>query len=242
MVIWLVDEDGGIQSIKFSYKSSREYVSFDTTEFGVFVIGYDAEQIWENPFTDVSEDDWFYDAVKYVVQKEMFAGTSETTFEPNLTMSRAMLVTVLYRMDGTPEVSGSSKFADVLDGQYYTDAVLWATENGIVAGYDNGLFGTNDIVSRQQMATFLYRYAQYKGYDVSLVKGLENYTDSSTVASYAIRPMQWAVANGLINGTSATTLTPTGGATRAQVAVILMRFDEAIVIPAQEKAAEETEG
>ena len=242
LVIWLVDEDGGIQSIKFSYKSSREYVSFDTTEFGVFVIGYDAEQIWENPFTDVSEDDWFYDAVKYVVQKEMFAGTSETTFEPNLTMSRAMLVTVLYRMDGTPEVSGSSKFADVLDGQYYTDAVLWATENGIVAGYDNGLFGTNDIVSRQQMATFLYRYAQYKGYDVSLVKGLENYTDSSTVASYAIRPMQWAVANGLINGTSATTLTPTGGATRAQVAVILMRFDEAIVIPAQEKAAEETEG
>lgn len=242
LVIWLVDEDGGIQSIKFSYNSSREYVSFDTTEFGVFVIGYDAEQIWENPFTDVSEDDWFYDAVKYVVQKEMFAGTSETTFEPNLTMSRAMLVTVLYRMDGTPEVSGSSKFADVLDGQYYTDAVLWATENGIVAGYDNGLFGTNDIVSRQQMATFLYRYAQYKGYDVSLVKGLENYTDSSTVASYAIRPMQWAVANGLINGTSATTLTPTGGATRAQVAVILMRFDEAIVIPAQEKAAEETEG
>ena len=241
LVIWLVDEDGGIQSIKFSYNSSREYVSFDTTEFGVFVIGYDAEQIWENPFTDVSEDDWFYDAVKYVVQKEMFAGTSETTFEPNLTMSRAMLVTVLYRMDGTPEVSGSSKFADVLDGQYYTDAVLWATENGIVAGYDNGLFGTNDIVSRQQMATFLYRYAQYKGYDVSLVKGLENYTDSSTVASYAIRPMQWAVANGLINGTSATTLTPTGGATRAQVAVILMRFDEAIVIPAQEKAAEETE-
>ena len=157
-------------------------------------------------------------------------------------MTRAMLVTVLYRLEGDPTVTGRSSFTDVRSGAYYEKSVIWAAANGIVTGTDSTSFSPDAKVTREQLAAILYRYAQYKGYDVSLVKGLENYTDSSTVASYAIRPMQWAVANGRINGTSATTLTPTGGATRAQVAVILMRFDEAIVIPAQEKAAEETEG
>lgn len=241
LLIQLVDDDGDVQKIKCSYSTKGETVSFDTTNFGIFVIGYDADQIWENPFTDVKEEDWFYEAVKYVVQKGLFAGTSETTFEPNLTMTRSMLVTVLYRLAGSPEVEGSSKFSDVAPNAYYTDAVIWATQNGIVGGYDNGQFGTNDPVSREQMATILYRYAQHMEYDVSLVKGLNDYTDSNQVSSYAVRAMQWAVANGIINGTSSTTLSPQGSATRSQVAVILMRFDEEIAVPAEQKKEEGTE-
>ena len=239
LVIWLLDEDGTHSKIKCSYSERGKTVSFDTTEFGVFVIGYDAEQIWENPFTDVKEDDWFYEAVKYVVQKGLFAGTSETTFEPNLAMTRGMLVTVLYRLEGTPAVTGSSTFADVAPGQYYTSAVIWATQNGIVSGYGNGYFGTNDIVSREQMATILFRYAKSKDYDTSLVKDIGGFTDSDQVASYAKRALQWAYANGIIGGTSETTLSPKGSATRSQVATILMRFDEKIIVPAQEKAAKE---
>ena len=241
LLIQLVDDDGDVQKIKCSYSTKGETVSFDTTNFGIFVIGYDADQIWENPFTDVKEEDWFYEAVKYVVQKGLFAGTSETTFEPNLTMTRSMLVTVLYRLAGSPEVEGTSKFSDVAPNAYYTDAVIWATQNGIVGGYDNGQFGTNDPVSREQMATILYRYAQHMEYDVSLVKGLNDYTDSNQVSSYAVRAMQWAVANGIINGTSSTTLSPQGSATRSQVAVILMRFDEEIAVPAEQQKEEGTE-
>ena len=239
LVIWLLDEDGTYSKIKCSYSERGKTVSFDTTEFGVFVIGYDAEQIWENPFTDVKEDDWFYEAVKYVVQKGLFAGTSETTFEPNLAMTRGMLVTVLYRLEGTPAVTGNSTFADVAPGQYYTSAVIWATQNGIVSGYGNGYFGTNDIVSREQMATILFRYAKSKDYDTSLVKDIGGFTDSGQVASYAKRALQWAYANGIIGGTSETTISPKGSATRSQVATILMRFDEKIIVPVQEKAAKE---
>ena len=240
LLIQLVDDDGDVQKIKCSYSTKGETVSFDTTNFGIFVIGYDAEQIWENPFTDVKEEDWFYEAVKYVVQKGLFAGTSETTFEPNLTMTRSMLVTVLYRLAGSPEVEGTSKFSDVAPNAYYTDAVIWATQNGIVGGYDNGLFGTTDPISREQMATILYRYAQHMEYDVSLVKGLNDYTDSNQVSSYAVRAMQWAVANEIIYGTSSTTLSPQGSATRSQVAVILMRFDEEIAVPAEQQKEEGT--
>ena len=238
LLVWLVDEDGKIHEIKCSYSERGKTVSFDTTEFGTFVIAYDEDRIWENPFTDIKEEDWFFEAVKYVVQKGLFSGTSETTFEPNTTMTRGMLVTVLYRLTGSPEVKGQSNFTDVEPGKYYTNAVIWAVQNGIVSGYGNGLFGTNDIVSREQMATILFRYAKAKGYDTSLIKDIGGFTDSDQVASYAKRAMQWAYANGIIAGTSETTLSPKSSATRAQVAVILMRFDEKIVIPAQEKAAE----
>ena len=240
LVVWLVDAGGGIRRLKYTYNVKNKTVSFDTREFGTFVIAYDVEQIWENPFTDVKEEDWFYEAVKYVVQKGLFAGTSETTFEPNLTMTRSMLVTVLYRLAGSPAVEGTSKFSDVAPDAYYTNAVLWATQNGIAGGYGNGLFGVTDPVSREQLAVVLYRYAQHMKYDVSLVKGLNDYTDSNQVSSYAVRAMQWAVANGIINGTSSTTLSPQGSATRSQVAVILMRFDEEIAVPAEQQKEEGT--
>ena len=239
LVIWRVTEDGKLEFINCTYNEKTERVSFKTSRFAVYAIGYDEELLWTNPFTDVKEADWFYESVKYAAQKGLFAGTSETTFEPNTTMTRSMLVTVLYRLAGAPEVTDANKFANVESGKYYTDAVIWATQSGIVSGYGNGLFGTNDIVSREQLATILFRYAEGEGYDTTLIKDIGTFTDSGQVAGYAKRAMQWACANGIINGTSETTLSPKGSATRAQAAAILMRFDENIVIPAQEKTAAE---
>ena len=180
------------------------------------------------PFVDVASGSWYEDAVWYVYENGLMAGTSDTTFEPDTTTSRGMIVTVLYRLEGAPAVSGSSGFTDVADGQYYADAVAWASSNGIVGGYGNGLFGPNAPITREQMAVILYRYAQYKGYDVTASADLSGYDDVAQVSSYALEALQWANAEGLVNGTSDTTLTPGGSATRSQIAVILMRFCENI--------------
>ena len=180
------------------------------------------------PFNDVASGSWYEDAVWYVYENGLMSGTSGTTFEPDTTTSRGMIVTVLYRLEGAPTVSGASAFTDVADGQYYADAVAWAAANNIVGGYGNGLFGPNDTITREQMAAILYRYAQYKGYDVTASTDLSDYSDVAQVSSYALAALQWANAEGLVNGTSDTTLTPGGSATRAQVAVILMRFCENI--------------
>ena len=179
---------------------------------------------WTNPFVDVPEDAWYYDAVQYVNENGLMAGTSANTFAPDLTTTRGMIVTILYRLEGAPAVSGASGFTDVAVGQYYTDAVAWAAANNIVGGYGNGLFGPNDTITREQMAAILYRYAQYKGYDTTAKADLSKYTDAAQVGSWALDAIRWANAEGLVNGTSDTTLTPKGSATRAQVAVSLTRF------------------
>ncbi len=180
------------------------------------------------PFNDVPSGSWYEDAVWYVYENGLMAGTSDITFAPDVTTNRGMIVTILYRLEGAPAVSGSSGFTDVADGQYYADAVAWAATNNIVGGYGNGLFGPNDTITREQMAAILYRYAQYKGYDVKDSADLSGYADVAQVSNYALAALQWANAEGLVNGTSDTTLTPGGSATRAQVAVILMRFCENI--------------
>ena len=151
------------------------------------------------------------------------AGTSDTTFSPNETTTRGMIVTILYRLEGEP-AAVASNFQDVPAGQYYADAVAWASANGIVSGYGDGLFGPNDTITREQMASILYRYAQYKDYDVTASNDLSGFTDVSSVNSYAASAMQWANAEDLITGVSSTKLDPQGSAIRAQVASILMRF------------------
>lgn len=186
-----------------------------------------------NPFTDVSVDDWYYDEVQYVYENDLMKGTSTTTFSSDVTVNRAMMVTILYRLEGAPAVSTTGSFTDVPAGQYYTDAVEWAKENKITAGY-GGLFGPNDLLTREQMATFFYRYAEFKGYDVSASADLSSYTDLATVGSYALDAFKWTNANGLIKGTTTTTLSPKGDATRGQLAVILYRFCENIVADAVE--------
>lgn len=180
------------------------------------------------PFTDVSEGDWFYDAVCYVYENGMMNGVSETSFAPNATTSRAMIVTILYRLEKEPAVSGSS-FTDVPSGQWYSNAVAWAAANGIVNGVTDTTFAPNSAITREQMAAILYRYAAWKGCDVSGRVDLSGYTDAASVSAYATEAMAWANAEGLITGVTDTTLRPAGSAVRAQAATILMRLCENVL-------------
>lgn len=180
------------------------------------------------PFVDVDTDDWFFEDMAYVYDNGLMNGTSATTFAPNITTTRGMIVTILYRLENEPAVSGSLPFDDVKPGSYYENAIMWAAENSIVNGYGNSLFGPDDLITREQMAAILWRYAKYAGYDVSIGEdtNILSYDDALSVSEYAVPAMQWACGDGIINGTSATTLSPQGNATRAQVAAILHRFCE----------------
>ena len=173
------------------------------------------------PFTDVKSGNWFYDAVKYAYEQGLMTGTSATTFAPNGTMNRAMIVTVLYRLEKSPAVTGASKFTDVPTGQWYSDAVAWAAANKIVNGYDETTFGPMNAVTREQMAAILFRYEQVKGLEnVTLEENLNRFPDQNKISAYAIPALQWAVGQKIINGNADGTLDPTGTATRAQVAQI----------------------
>ena len=176
------------------------------------------------PFTDVKSGDWFCDSVRYVYENELMSGTSTTTFGPNEKTTRGMIVTILYRLENEPSVSADSAFSDVEAGQYYANAVAWANQNGIVTGYDDGRFGPNDTITREQMAAILYRYADYKEQDVSAAADLSAFTDAGSVSDYAVQAFEWAVSEGLITGSTDTTLSPAGSALRCEVATILMRF------------------
>lgn len=181
------------------------------------------------PFGDVKSGDWFYNDVKYVYEKGMMAGTAADVFAPNATTTRAMIVTILYRLEGSPAVTGTSAFVDVPAGQWYTDAVNWAAANQIVKGTSATTFAPNDSITREQMAAILYRYAQYKGYDVTKRADLSGYSDNGQVSAYAKDALAWANAAKLINGVTNTTLAPQGNATRAQVSAILHRFCDGVV-------------
>lgn len=180
------------------------------------------------PFADVTEEDWFYDAVSYVYENGLMNGTSSTAFEPNLTTTRGMIVTMLYRMENSPAVTGAASFMDVASGQYYANAVAWAAANGIVNGYDADTFGPDDAITREQLAAILYRYASYKGYDVTATADMSAYTDADDISTWAQAAMGWANAEGLVTGVTNTTLEPTGSATRACAAEVLMRFCESV--------------
>lgn len=181
------------------------------------------------PFKDVKTADWFYNDVKYVYEKGMMAGTAADVFAPNATTTRAMIVTILYRLEGSPAVTGTSAFVDVPAGQWYTDAVNWAAANQIVKGTSATTFAPNASITREQMAAILYRYAQYKGYDVTKKADLSGYSDNGQVSAYAKDALAWANAAKLINGVTNTTLAPQGNATRAQVSAILHRFCDGVV-------------
>ena len=180
------------------------------------------------PFKDVTTDHPFYEDIKYVYEKGLMQGVSEDIFQSATTTTRGMIATILYRMEGEPAVKNASSFKDVADGMYYTNAIAWAAANGIVNGYADGTFQPDQTISREQMAAILYRYAQYKGCDVSVGEdtNILSYTDATQVATYAVPAFQWAVGAGIINGTTASTLSPKGSATRGQVAAILHRYCE----------------
>ncbi|HMM06639.1 MAG TPA: InlB B-repeat-containing protein [Clostridiales bacterium] len=184
--------------------------------------------VWNNPYGDVSSSAWYYNSVRKVTQWGLFTGTSSSLFSPDAAMTRAMFVSVLYRYEGSPAVSGSTPFTDLTQGYYY-NAVLWASQNGIVTGTSATAFSPDASVTRQQMVVFLYRYCgNYKGYNVSAAASLSGYSDANQVSSYALDAMKWAVAKGYISGTSTTSLSPQAVATRAQVSEIFVKFIESL--------------
>ena len=179
------------------------------------------------PFPDVDENDWFYDEVVYVYENGLMNGVENNQFAPNTATNRAMLATILYRLAGEPAVSGDLPFTDVESGTWYTDAVLWAAQNGIVNGLGENTFAPMNTLTREQLVTMLYRYAEAEGYDVSAAADLSGYPDADKVQTYAQEAMSWAVAEGIVEGMDGN-LNPAGSATRAQIATILMRFCEGV--------------
>ena len=178
------------------------------------------------PFVDVPSGAWYEEGVRYVYEHGLMSGTSATLFSPDMTTTRSMIATILWRLEGSPAADYAMTFHDVDPDAWYGEAVRWAASEGIAAGYSSSRFGPHDPITREQLATMLYRYAQYKGCDVSASADLSGYADAPEINAWATTALQWACAEGLISGTSGTTLTPSGSAARAQVAVILMRFCE----------------
>ena len=181
---------------------------------------------WSNPYADVANTAWFFEAVRFVTERGLMKGTSADKFSPDVFMSRAMLVTVLYRLEGEPSVSGDISFSDVESGEWYSDAILWASQNEIVKGYNNDTFGLNDPVTREQVVTILYRYAKAKGLDVSASADMSIFTDAASVSDWALDAIKWAVSVGIIQGRTATTIVPRETSTRAEVATIFKRYIE----------------
>ena len=179
-----------------------------------------------NPFTDVSEKDWFYGDVMFVYENGLMLGTSKTLFSPHGTATRGMMATILWRMEGSPVPKGKNSFTDVEAGKWYADAITWTAENGIFAGYGKDKFGPDDPITREQLAAIFYRYADYKGYDLTVKGNLDKFKDADKITDYAKTAMQWAVGSGLVKGKSGNLLDPQGTATRAEIAAMLHRFIE----------------
>ncbi len=222
----LTAADGSGKAVELTKKSDTTY-TFTMPASSVKVSASFAKI--KQSFDDVKTGDWFAKAVDYAVDKGMMNGVGNNKFAPDAVTTRGMIVTVLYRLEGEPAV-GSASFADVHDGEYYAKAVAWASANGIVTGYGDGKFGPNDAITREQFAAILYRYAKYKGYDVSVGENTNilSYTDAQSVSEYAVPAFQWACGAGVMNGASGKLL-PKDSATRAQTAQLLMNFCENVV-------------
>lgn len=224
LTAWSLADDGSISAVGGAYDAGRQTYAFDVVN-GVTAIA-------RFPFTDVVAGTWYYGAAAYAYNNGLFAGMTPTTFAPNATMTRAMLVSVLWRLAGEPAPKAPNTFVDVPDGAWYTDAVTWAAENGVVSGIGGSRFDPSGFVTREQTAEILYNYAHSKGYDVSARADLTAFPDAGSVSGWAEEALSWANAAGLINGTvrdGQTILDPQGSASRAQVAMILMNYVEHVV-------------
>lgn len=224
LTAWSLADDGSISAVGGAYDAGQQTYAFDVVN-GVTAIA-------RFPFTDVVAGTWYYGAAAYAYNNGLFAGMTPTTFAPNATMTRAMLVSVLWRLAGEPAPKAPNTFVDVPDGAWYTDAVTWAAENGVVSGIGGSRFDPSGFVTREQTAEILYNYAHSKGYDVSARADLTAFPDAGSVSGWAQEALAWANASGLINGTvrdGQTILDPQGSASRAQVAMILMNYVEHVV-------------
>ena len=231
LIVYYVDDNGNKEACETSYDSVRKRVNWKTDHLSVYMIGYDEGNVNPdtgagNPFTDVSETDWFFEDVMFVYDNGLMVGTSDTTFSPYGDTSRAMVATVLWRMEGSPAQEGDDPFTDTESGAWYSDGITWAAEAGIAEGYGGGLFGPNDPVTREQLAAFFYRYAEYRDYDLSPTDDLSGFTDADSVSEWAQEAMKWAIGSGLIAGRDDKRIDPQATATRAEFAAMLHRFIE----------------
>lgn len=224
-VLWHQAADG-LQQVAFTYrplpKAQHYEISFTTVSWSSYALVYAGQAA--SPFDDVTADDWFYQDVCYVYQAGLMRGTQARRFSPELPLTRGMVVTILYRSEEPAGTQKRPSFTDVAPDGYYADAVAWAAAEHIVAGYGGGLFGPEDQVTREQLAAMLYRYAAYKGYDVSSRASLDPFADHSAISDYALTSVSWAKATGLLGGRADGLLAPAGSASRAEAAAILHRF------------------
>ena len=228
VVVWYLADDGTLTPITCTYDEKAKAATFTVTHFSQYVVGYDTayDAAWTNPFTDVAAGAWYYESIGFAYQNELMLGKSETSFAPNGSTTRSMIVSILWRLEGQPEAAATNGFKDVNASAWYSDAVAWALENGIVSGYATGTFGPENKITREQLASILYRYANWKGLDVTKKADLSGFSDAAKISDWADNALAYANAEGLISGVNATTLNPGGEASRAQVAVILKRFIE----------------
>ena len=234
VVVWYVAEDGEKTAVSTTYNDKS--VTFTVGHFSNYVIAYDAERAAACPkddtcpmssFTDLDLTQWYHDGIHFCLENGLMVGVGDNRFGTNGPTSRAMIVTILYRLEGEPEVTAEIPFNDVEAGTWYTDAVIWAAENEIVSGYGNGKFGPNDHITREQLAAILYRYAQVKGTAVSPDQNIMDYEDVFDVSPWASEGLRWAVQLGIVQGVGNHKLAPKGDATRAQAAAMIQRFCEA---------------
>ena len=206
-------------------KVSEVYLTRDLTVYAGWRVD-ENPSTGENPFTDVSEKDWFFDDVLFVYDYGLMVGTGKTLFSPHETVTRGMMATILWRMEGSPIPKGKNSFTDVEAGKWYADAITWTAENGIFADYDKDRFKPDDPITREQLAAIFYHYADYKDYDLTVKGDLDKFKDADKITDYAKTAMQWAVGSGLVKGRSGNLLDPQGKATRAEIAAMLHRFIE----------------
>ncbi|MDR1299288.1 MAG: S-layer homology domain-containing protein, partial [Oscillospiraceae bacterium] len=231
LTVYYLDDDGNITEMKGAkYDAATGKITFATTHFSKFLISE-----WINPFDDIAKGEWFYKAARYAYSNALITGTTDTTFAPQATLTRAMLATILYRNavgGGVPDAPLSdTPFTDVAPGQWYTPAIAWASSTNLITGVGDNKFSPNDPITREQFATLLYRYTQWSsaGNGTSRTPSptdasLSAYTDAASVSDWAQEAMAWAVANGLITGRTETTLAPEIPATRAESAMLLQRY------------------
>lgn len=224
LTVYRLDAGGGIVEMDTaSYDAKTGIMSFETGGPSTFFVSE-----WLSPFDDARRGDWYYKAMRFVYSEGLMTGVTDDEFAPNTNLSRAMLVTVLYRYEGEPETAGGTGFTDATDGMWYSDAVAWAVGNGIVKGYGDGLFGTNESITREELATILYRYSEQTDDGAG---GLDGYDDGELTSDWATDALRWAVDEGVMQGKSETAIDPLGTATRAETATMLMRYANAF--PAQ---------
>ncbi len=220
VVVYYLDSTGNATPCATMYDAGRKAAVFTTGHLSLYFVGYDPAAVWGNPFSDVSEDAWYYDAVRYASENGLMGGYGNGTFGPNDHLSRAQFAQILFNREGKPVVDYLLQYGDVADGAWYIEAVRWATSRGIVGGYGNGMFGPNNNITREQLAVMLWRYA---GSPAATDKEL-HFTDADGAGGYALEALCWAIENGVINGYGDGRLGPQGLATRAQAAQMLMNF------------------